>query len=698
MLKPLGENLTSQDFIKIALGKQHAFVILQNGDIQRPLVVPYPVLLQAIASSINLPAGSAAWGSILPGTGVGSQTDLITYLNNNYYPLSSNPASYVTASQLTTALLSYVTTSALITALLGYVPTSRTLTINGVPFDLSADRSWTIGGGGSPGGSNTQVQYNDGGAFGGDATFTFNETTKVIGVDSLQFSLSPVTGPGAGLISYNGATGALAYKLNSSNVQSEIGETLHALVHNAEAVTITKGQAVYLFQASGNKASVKLAFNTSDATSAKTFGLAAEDISAGTNGFVICQGVLDGLDTSAFTAGDTLYLGATAGSYTATKPYAPNHLVYIGIVERANAGNGQIYVRTQNGYELNELHDVDLITTPPVNNDVLTYNGSLWVSRSIQSVISTIYGSGVDGDVTISINTTLVRDMYYNNLTVNLGVVLNTNGYKVYVKGTLTNNGTIGTAGNNGANGTSSAAPGGGGAATQITAAINTTNGEIFINGGPAGNAGGAGTTTNGASSAAIAAASIYLGGLGGRGGLGGSGSAGSPGNGGLVSSTYNGIDGKRYINAMTESFWLGMYFPFGSISGSGGGAGAGGGAGTGGGSGGGGGSGVRGVNIHALNFVNTGTVRAIGGNGGNGSAPTGLNAGGGAGGGGGGGGFMYLVYGTLTNSGTITVAGGTGGTGAAGSGTGTAGANGANGSAGTLIQINTTTGTITQS
>ncbi len=154
---------------------------------------------------------------------------------------------------------------------------------------------------------------------------------------------------------------------------SSIGQTMHALVHNADSVTINKGEVVYLFSASGNKASVKLANNTSDATSAKTFGIAAEDITSGQNGFITCQGVLDGLNTGMYTAGDTLYLGATAGSLTNVKPYAPNHLVYVGIVEKANAGNGQIYVRVQNGYELNEIHDVDLITTPPADGDVLKY-------------------------------------------------------------------------------------------------------------------------------------------------------------------------------------------------------------------------------------------------------------------------------------------------------------------------------------
>lgn len=200
--------------------------------------------------------------------------------------------------------------------------------------------------------------------------------------DAVEFSLTSVNGPAAGQIAYDGASGALSYLLNSSNVLSRIGQTMHAYVHNAEAVTITKGQAVYLFSASGNKASVKLANNTSDATSAKTFGLAAENIGANQNGMVICQGVLDGLNTGMYTAGDTLYLGSTPGGYTNVKPYAPNHFVYVGIVERANAGNGQIYVRVQNGYELDEIHDVDLITTPPINGNVLTYNGSLWVPQA----------------------------------------------------------------------------------------------------------------------------------------------------------------------------------------------------------------------------------------------------------------------------------------------------------------------------
>lgn len=160
-------------------------------------------------------------------------------------------------------------------------------------------------------------------------------------------------------------------------------ETLTATVTNAESVAITKGQVVYVFGATGNRPSVKLAYNTSDATSAKTFGVVSDtSISAGGVGTVTCVGVVSGLNLGAYNDGDTVYLSATPGAFTATKPYAPNHLVYVGIIERANAGNGELYVRIQNGYELDEIHDVQIVT--PTNGQVLGYDSatSLWKNSS----------------------------------------------------------------------------------------------------------------------------------------------------------------------------------------------------------------------------------------------------------------------------------------------------------------------------
>jgi hypothetical protein len=202
-------------------------------------------------------------------------------------------------------------------------------------------------------------------------------------------------------LAWNPDTGTVQIGMVGGNVQAELGQTLYAYVHNAEGSTIAKGKPVYLYEATGNKASVKLAYNTTDATSAKTFGLAAESIASGANGLVICQGVLDKINTSAYNEGDTLYLGATAGTLTATKPKAPNHMVYVGIVERANAGNGQIYVRVQNGYELDEIHDVQI--NSPANGQLIIYDAvtGLWKNANITAGTGVSITNGA-GTITIS--------------------------------------------------------------------------------------------------------------------------------------------------------------------------------------------------------------------------------------------------------------------------------------------------------
>ena len=163
---------------------------------------------------------------------------------------------------------------------------------------------------------------------------------------------------------------------------------MFAFVTNVDTVTINKGDVVYAFGASGDRMSVKRANNTSDLTSAKTIGLVfSTSIAVNGTGFIITQGVIEGLNLGAYTAGDTLYLSSTAGQFTATKPYAPEHLVYVGIVERANAGNGQIYVRVQNGYELNELHDVQ--AQSPADNSIIMFDSSdsQWKAQLMPVVI-----------------------------------------------------------------------------------------------------------------------------------------------------------------------------------------------------------------------------------------------------------------------------------------------------------------------
>lgn len=180
--------------------------------------------------------------------------------------------------------------------------------------------------------------------------------------------------------------------LSAFQVIGTAPNTLLAYVTNAETSTITKGQAVYAFGGTGDRLKVKLAYNTSDATSASTLGIVlSTSIAANQKGLIIMQGQLDGLSlfpTATWADGDPVFLSATPGGVTKTKQYAPNHLVYLGVVTTASNGSaGRMYVKVQNGYELNELHNVQ--AQSPNNNDTLYYDNSVsqWKTNSIAGIL-----------------------------------------------------------------------------------------------------------------------------------------------------------------------------------------------------------------------------------------------------------------------------------------------------------------------
>ena len=184
-------------------------------------------------------------------------------------------------------------------------------------------------------------------------------------------------------------------------------EILTATVTNAESTAITRGQVVYVFSATGNRISVKLASNASEATSSKTFGVVTDaSIAAGTTGLVTCVGTVSNLSIGSFTDGQTVYLG-TAGAFTSTKPSAPAHLVYVGFIERANAGNGELYVKIQNGYELDELHDVAITGTPAAGSFIIRdATNSLWKNATLTAGTN-IAVTNADAAVTVGLTGTV---------------------------------------------------------------------------------------------------------------------------------------------------------------------------------------------------------------------------------------------------------------------------------------------------
>jgi len=149
------------------------------------------------------------------------------------------------------------------------------------------------------------------------------------------------------------------------------------ICRNNTGSTITKGSMVYVTGATGNHPTIALADKDSENTSSRTLGMVVSDILNNGDGAVALNGTVDDLNTSAHVAGTALWLGDNGG-WTATRPTQPAHSVFIGWVAISNANTGRIILHVQNGYELDELHDV-LITTP-TNGQILSYDGaiSLW--------------------------------------------------------------------------------------------------------------------------------------------------------------------------------------------------------------------------------------------------------------------------------------------------------------------------------
>ena len=210
---------------------------------------------------------------------------------------------------------------------------------------------------------------------------------------------------------------------STTNIFQCIGtapNTLLSYVTNADSVTLTKGMAVYAFGGTGDRMTVKRASNNGDSTSAQTVGLVlSTSIAVNQRGIIVMQGLLDGLSilpTSTFADGDPVYLGSTAGSITKIKPYAPNHLVYLGVVTTASPGaSGRMYVRVQNGYELDELHNVQ--AQSPSLKDTLWYDNTVTPAQWKTASISTILGytpfnlpSLTSGSVLFSNGTTIAQD------------------------------------------------------------------------------------------------------------------------------------------------------------------------------------------------------------------------------------------------------------------------------------------------
>ena len=198
-------------------------------------------------------------------------------------------------------------------------------------------------------------------------------------VNTASYALNAMSASYAVTASY--ATSALSASHAETSSLSDRTFQTDILVINQTGFTIDKGMVVRI-TGSNNSSDVPritTASYESDNVSANTLGIATQQITNGSQGFVITEGILLGIDTSLYNSGQLLFLGAS-GAITGSAPQAPLHTVRLGQVIRQQSNQGSMHVRIDNGYELGEMHDMIDTTTTSSYGDLLVKSGSVWVN------------------------------------------------------------------------------------------------------------------------------------------------------------------------------------------------------------------------------------------------------------------------------------------------------------------------------
>jgi len=232
------------------------------------------------------------------------------------------------------------------------------------------------GGTTNPGGSDKQIQFNSGSTFSGSTNLTFNYTTNNVSltgallmsgtsyisdVDYIDFDVS-ASAPSHknGRVYWNNTDGCLNVYNAETDITLQVGQENWTRIFNDTGATITNGTVVRLNGTHGDVPTVEKAASLAVSGAVNVLnqilGLATHDIEINTYGYITTQGLVKGLNTNAFSDGETLFVSSSAGLITNVPPSAPYEIIPIGVCVKASpGGSGIIYVAVQEPLDFSDL-------------------------------------------------------------------------------------------------------------------------------------------------------------------------------------------------------------------------------------------------------------------------------------------------------------------------------------------------------
>ena len=224
---------------------------------------------------------------------------------------------------------------------------------------------------------------------------------SAITFDTLKFKTTGQTTSALteGQARWNSTDKTLDLKMAGTDVVQQVGQELLMRVHAAQ--TITNGTIVYISGSNAGLPSVSKA-SANNINARKTLAVATENIASGVDGYVTLNGLVRGLDLSAYAAGQELWL-ANNGLFTGTEAAYPDYKVRIGYVVVASDGNGVLYVAPkfyENGY-VNGTGKIGYLTGAGGAVTQLTSKStSVTLNKTTGQI--TMHNAGLTHDTTVS--------------------------------------------------------------------------------------------------------------------------------------------------------------------------------------------------------------------------------------------------------------------------------------------------------
>jgi hypothetical protein len=241
----------------------------------------------------------------------------------------------------------------------------------------------------------------------GDLTVTgnsiFNSVTAntISNVDYIDFNISNTVTPQAGRLFFDDENNSMSYNPITTNndVTLQIGQESWIRVLNNTGSQINNGQVVHITGATSGVPTVTLAIASGDTnTTFHVDGVATHDIADGDYGFITHFGLVRGLNLTAFTLGEVVYLSQTTygGLTTQSNLNITGRTTEIGhVLDNSSGGTIQVLIDNESKISRNTLAELNILNANNSTTGVFTFDG-ITITSTTQFNVGAVKGWIVD--------------------------------------------------------------------------------------------------------------------------------------------------------------------------------------------------------------------------------------------------------------------------------------------------------------